>query len=335
MFVPFPKFENLPLRLKVQWSGRSRSIVAHLERWPNAGEAFIICNFEDDMDTGRWIIMENDKFYIVKRPDRWLEQKKIRNENGEIAEIRTEFKISGRAKLSALIERAFAGSERFHLDRITTLADLPREPRYVLESENGWHWLSRRTQEFHTPFATPGMTPQTQNACEVQQKLQLAWEDSQSDARFAWHFATLDVAEKIELLSGSDEDKREIQTLMKLILQSTPTLWQSGNFWGWRLTFDDQTTNLNSQPLDKHLETQLLIPWTAILRRHCYGNWGQRAFENHACAREFWGNKSRYIGYAQQTSAPNFHDQLEAKLQLRDWLQDKATPAEIEQFLAQ
>ena len=65
-------------------------------------------------------------------------------------------------------------------------------------------------------------------------------------------------------------------------------------------------------------------------------NWGQRRYrllrarEPNLRAFSEW-NSVRWSVQFQR--APSFHQQLEARLQLRDWLRDKVTESEIEEFL--
>lgn len=68
-------------------------------------------------------------------------------------------------------------------------------------------------------------------------------------------------------------------------------------------------------------------------------NWGQRRFRKLRARqphlRAFFEPESvRWHVSFQSVSAPSFHQQIEARLHLRAWLRDRATPSEAERFLA-
>ena len=54
--------------------------------------------------------------------------------------------------------------------------------------------------------------------------------------------------------------------------------------------------------------------------------------EQHICAREFWRH-AETLENVRVDEPPTMHEQLEARLELREWLEDKATPDEIARML--
>ena len=60
MFPTYPGFEDLPIRVEVEWQGRTRPVVANIERWPLHHQLIVVvCQFEEDAGDGEWVLLDH------------------------------------------------------------------------------------------------------------------------------------------------------------------------------------------------------------------------------------------------------------------------------------
>ena len=76
MFEVYPGFEELELRIEVEWRGQTRMVVARLERWLDSRQAALVCQFADDEDEGEWIIVDKGSSlpYTMGRPEKLMQK---------------------------------------------------------------------------------------------------------------------------------------------------------------------------------------------------------------------------------------------------------------------
>lgn len=77
-----------------------------------------------------------------------------------------------------------------------------------------------------------------------------------------------------------------------------------------------------------------LTQWDELIPEHCFPHWRIDWFHQHLCVIRFALNHCSSLSHVKMNEPPTAHEQLEAKLALRDWLKDKATPAVAARLLA-
>lgn len=105
MFAIYPGFEDLSLRVEVEWRGSKRTVVARLEQWPNSDKAVLVCQIEGE--DNEFLLRSWSGFYCRDKPQRVLH----RYVSSETGQPRVRWRWSGRAErqVRAIIERSFQG----------------------------------------------------------------------------------------------------------------------------------------------------------------------------------------------------------------------------------
>lgn len=73
-------------------------------------------------------------------------------------------------------------------------------------------------------------------------------------------------------------------------------------------------------------------PWERLVLRCFASNWRTDWIAQHLCVREFW--QWRNLFEVELDAPPTSHELLEARLELREWLEHNAAPDEIERLLS-
>ena len=156
----------------------------------------------------------------------------------------------------------------------------------------------------------------------------MRWSEPGSDARFAWQWANWNEEERIARSGIAKSAADEAEQVMKWILTSS-SVWGRCSWslnWNenerktsWRLYDYDQMADVDSDVLDE---------WQQWLWSRFFSGWRGDLLEQHECAREFW--RFHTLVEVETDQPPTMHEQLEAKLQLREWLERNATANEIE-----
>ena len=331
MFPIYPGFENLPLHVDVEWQGRTRPVVARLEQWPGSEEALVVCSFEDDKRLGEWVLENNNGLYCRRNPRRLLR----RHVTHDGPRPHCTWRLSGRAtrQLKSLIACAF---HRYNMGvkplRIVHLPELPHAPHVAIERHPYFFWCPSTNRnsflQFRLGTRPTGFSPPYR---EAKSQLLDGWKDKSSDARFAWGWASLTKSEKRRLLTGYDGDSNEMACVMRWILNSSTLFWQHAPRWRWAIRVIPIQDLLRGHCPSLQLETELaqLEIWNAILRAHFIPRGRADLLRDHPCIED----EMRTLSHVFVGQAPTAHEQLEAKLQLREWLRDKATPQQIKDLL--
>lgn len=316
MFATFPGFEEFALRVEVKWQGRARVVKARLETWPASSPfAVLVCHFEDAPDDGEWLVLYSDGRgpFPVTRPDSWTKTRRI---------VRDSF-----ARHHSNVGRVVLFAEQ-EAPRLTLL--LPPSRGEWLE---GWGTgeLSRIKT---TPFVLSRSIEQATEA-EAADILKRDWSDENSDARFAWNWALLSDEEKVALVCGFDGNWSEVKRLMRRILQQTSALWESGSAWSWTIhhEFGAHSWLVNLSNQTDRSQSARLNRWGEWLFAHFFATFQTQLIKNHSCVSQFWEHVIS-LAVVQLSEPPTMHERLEARLALREWLEGKAAPDEIERLLS-
>ena len=134
------------------------------------------------------------------------------------------------------------------------------------------------------------------------------------------------------------KNRSDLKRVAPLILQCAD-IWENAEHWEWNLSLisDDHNEMKSRQQINAKLHRNL-HPWLKVLRAHFAPQRRDDWFKKHICVRNFWrqlqfDEAEPRRGTIKANRLDSAHEQLEAKLALREWLRDKATPAVIEQLL--
>lgn len=349
MFPIYPGFEDLPIRAEVHWYRKmrreqTRCVIARVAQWPTskAEKAVLICSFEDDAELGEWIVTDKHDFYIVTSPQRWLSHPLTVSSQSPYLSRPKRLNSSNEKSISLLLKDIFSGDTNRHgLARIFYLPELPAKLNIIVQlpNEGSLYWCPSQNLGRAIPFTlahrTTRLSPQN---TEAYNQLRSAWQDTSSDARFAWEWSGLSKSEKILRLTGvppaSGERARvekEMRRIMRLILINYE-MWGPDEQWGLYFELGSRSHIWHE---DGRLEKndQHLHKWNRLLQRYLMPHLRYDWLEKHRCVEDQWPFQA-HSAVVEIEHPPTAHEQLEAKLELRDWLRDKTTPDEAARLLA-
>ena len=171
------------------------------------------------------------------------------------------------------------------------------------------------------------------------------WKKSNSEVHFSWQWSRWNHKYRHQWLYPEARGINELVQVMNWALQSEPTI---GNDEEWRWYFDYDSRYDDSGDADRFWPEEMAshTPWTNVdMRQTSPRLWRLRQFfisyflplpplritKPPSCVRDFDDlNRSEIMA---RRKAQTAHEQLEAALHLREWLQDKAAPEEIERLL--
>lgn len=310
MFAPAVGLEDYSLRVEVEWLNAKRHVVVRLEQAPKPFRgAIVVCSLEEDVNEDEWLLLQPSGFpFTSPKPKDGV--------------------ILGRA-----VRNAFAGNGLV-VGRFLDFSGSVEPPNRVLIGANGsCHWLfSHRPFEavlFDWNLSAMLLEPLPL----VENELWREWQNTESDARFAWNWARWSYHERLSRLCNSIVDTSELSPLMKAILQCSLTLWDSGPAWIWGLPRDPtQHTRLYNPGFVKSASHPPdVLRWQECLYAYFVPALRQDWLDSHRCARKFW-NEQRELARVQVDEPPTSHERLEARLQLRQWLEQNA-PEQIDKLL--
>ena len=320
MFSAYPDFENLPLHIEIEWHGCKRRVAVRLGQWPNSDDAVLVCDFEDKV-AGEQLIARGELFWHLNNPHNWLCRYAVYDVATHEPQSWSE---RGQVKLRSCLQRAFALG-KLSFATVYALPDVPA-PNIVLAETDILYWCCGLDRSNFVPFNLMQKLPA--NAQDAQYQLCSAWRDRASDARFAWDWANSTDHKRLYLLTGYAGALHEVERAMKMILLNKGSLWETESSWRWNLSQGELIGESRSGADD-----ELTEPWNRWVRNHYCPDLNLLLRREHPCVQELWAERVREVAVT-VNGPPSMHEQLEAKLWLRDWLQDKASPEQIKELLA-
>jgi len=333
VFSPFPGFESLPIEVEIHSQGRARIVVARVEQLPTSPpRATLVLSFPDAPEDGEWLLCNGERdIYTLGNPAHLL---RFHTLYGGVREHLAALNPRRVEKVRAIIEGALGRTKQgLQVVRSVELFGLPHPPRIALlwPTKGVWFNSWQPQDDAVTPFSITDFDLDSQGA-SASEWLQSQWDAPDSDARFAWQWASWSEKERVGRSCGSQFDAREVQQVMKWVLFGADALWRRAANWEWALQPDYASYGwLRSWPegdvgLDTHLSA-----WQEWLFAFLAPAWSADWLE-YLCVREFWGQRN--LVEVVLEVAPTMHERLEARLELRAWLQGKATPDEVERLLS-
>ena len=329
MFASYPGFEELPIRVEVEWRGQTRPVRAQFEQWPYWPQTVLVCTFEDAPTEGEWMLFSGRSLRGFHKPEQRIQSYELAHGESSEPHPMMEFLEVELERLHEAIRRVFSNPNppQTSIARLIALPELVDEPRLAVETEAGWFWCSDGRDPNFVPFKI-GCAPLPVDMRDSQAALRRAWHDESSDARFAWNWALQNDKERVRSLTSfeGDWDWHEIERVMSWVLISASALWKLDGGWLWEISADARHDILEDRSHGDVNPGTILDEWIAFIRNLYVPDWRESLVTNHQCARDFCGSHGCNIGLVQMLDAPTAHEQLEARLALRDWLAQAATP---------
>lgn len=128
-----------------------------------------------------------------------------------------------------------------------------------------------------------------------------------------------------------ENGEAELERVMTQILALSEPLWQLDTGWSWTI-YPNQVAQSRLRPLS-HQNLELkpsLERWEKFLLSYFAPNWRADWIDGYKCAAEFW--QRRWLAGVHIQQPPTMHERLEARLQLRQWLEQNA-PEQIDKLL--
>lgn len=335
MFSVYPGFEDLSLRVEVEWRGCTRRVTARLEQWLDSRKAALVCVFEDDEEEGEWIIVDKGSGlpYTMARPDKLKIKQTSFDEATRVLSKTWKFQAQGIEKFLGILRRAFGG-ENFTVARLLELSELPAHRNLAICTAESCRWIFGFEHQNWAAFAEQSLF--NSKYTQAQAQLRAQWQMAQSDTRFAWEWAALDDAQR-KLRLGWPASWQAMERIMRLILMAMSAHWQACDDIFWDFIIDAETGALKSEFYDLSGDIVLhepLLGWEECLLRQFAPHWRADLFRRYGCVSQYVNANCYYGGNVHLTSRPTAHQQLEARLALRDWLADAATPDVATRLLA-
>lgn len=217
--------------------------------------------------------------------------------------------------------------ERGHTLGLTRLLVFPPAqdgPQMVLACTEGGIWLDAQLEivgEFSLDIQTNADESKWQTTFEA------AWNDDQSDARFAWNWAKKSEDERRAWFYEGTTGITALGNVVRLVLQSADELWEKHEFVCWIHGFDANESWFGNEYrgiVDAKNEAPRLERWRRFFDRHLWKAefrtaWSHRVMREWICKQcELWGV---YI----EVARPSAHERLESRLELRDWLRENTS----------
>ena len=125
---------------------------------------------------------------------------------------------------------------------------------------------------------------------------------------------------------------------MRLGVIAIISQWPACDEIYWDFTIDQTTGKFKSEfedfPYGLVLAPPPLAGWDEFLINYFAPHWREDLFHRHICVRQYVRANLHNSGSVHVACAPTAHEQLEAKLQLREWLAGKVAPAVAASLLA-
>ncbi len=334
MFEIYPGFEELELRVEVQWREQTRTVIARVERWPDSDRAVLICELEDDAEAGEWIVTDYRDFYTVPWPHRCLSRPIVVSRQSPYLSRPIKLKPAKEKKFRLLLQGTFNGGIARHgLARIFYLSELPTSPNVVVQmpDDDNLCWCPTSYLNDAVPFALSESAMRlSSRKTEAEAQLRSVWQDEASDARFGWRWSSLSKDEKFLELTGlynkSEVRARieeEMRRVMRLILIYFE-MWGPDEQWNLYFTLGGRS-HISHEDGRLEKNNQQLHKWNALLREYLMPQFHADWDEKHRCVGDCWSIEMPSVS-VEIEQPPTAHEQLEAKLALRDWLRGAATP---------
>lgn len=313
-----PNWDGEPLPFRAQWFGREREFIGQSVR--TLPHFYYLFCLRDEPETGcfacagrRYVLHDHD---VKKTPEPFIKSIE-KGDWGRIFLLNSQLELSDR--LSATWE-LFLGANGHGGISNSCICDAD------------FIWSSPCARELSLPNRTRFVEPVTQR-----------FREAGDDLRFAYDWANASRFEQLSLVwpltNGTYEEWEHI-----VRLHAIATLrWPDDSGWhlyrSVRMT-GKGTSAFHSDPRARNSRYQKAVQQASYNR---FLAWAHRYFSpvrnDELCARfscvEFAAKADTSVCEIRATQAPTQHERMEALLQLREWLEGKASPDEIALLLGE
>ena len=256
------------------------------------------------------------------------------------------YKDWGRCTREIIVETLKEGIESscwrryFVLDKSLNLADSNNGFHTLFLNWNGLGMIHEDKGGF-ARFRWNEPCPEEMWNCSAAELLKRVVEQSRDESNetyFAWRWASLSNAEHFDLMlplsKGTYREWQDICRLLPIALVRYSEYLDAKLYVNFssdgeaKSNFYEQSGRPHYQAISSHLLQRLSL-W---LHDYFAPQPNEDLCARYLCARQWLKPNQRSVCKV-RIDAPTQHERLEALLQLRDWLADKATPAEIEALL--
>ena len=211
-----------------------------------------------------------------------------------------------------------------------------------------WAWMCEQGAGY---FNWPHLTDDAELAArfragasdaQVEREIAAMLADADSDCAFAWRWMRLSERERDrELVTVERGNLDEVAALLRALLWSD-ALWHDVAGWQWNVfvglgserqfEFD---VGVEWSKIENEIETYELSPRLKRGLRLVFEHfqlWQNKRISARVQARRIADGRDTYDWHV-PVPIPTAHERLEARLQLRDFLRDKVTPAELAELM--
>lgn len=217
------------------------------------------------------------------------------------------------------IARTIEGGHALGLARAFFQA-APIEPQFVMSRADGRGvWLDSNL-EIVGEFAPESEANADSTAWK--KAFEAAYNDEASDARVAWNWAAMSDDERRAWLYEGSHGLNAIEKIVRLVLQSADELWEHHEGLCWAHDFswvEGALSNEQGWFIDARKEAPRLERWRRFVDKRL---WKPRFWmvARHRLVRQWIQSEHPSWDVRVEVSKPSFHERLEARLELRAWL---------------
>lgn len=227
-------------------------------------------------------------------------------------------------------------SSWFGMASLLVWSELEGGPLVAITEHHRWHQDQEHARWQATWLdldLTQALRFRLKHEGDVREQLKREWNTPNSYARFAWEWKQVSSEQKAAMWQQQQRRLEEMQGLMRWVLWCLPEVWEEADELNLFYTAHEVTSSWFSNWKDR-VRHPILTEGHSIL----VANWGaelQRRFVplHHIALLEL----NPDIGFSAEkyppaVVAPTMHEKLEARLKLREWLEENA-PDKIEALL--
>ena len=153
-----------------------------------------------------------------------------------------------------------------------------------------------------------------------------------SDVALARRWRTFDDEEKMAVLFGGQNHLDATRELMSAVLVSDENLWHTDRISRWRISQNDLWGKLFLSEERQHRGwSTFMVDWAETIVSLCITPRIAVPIQSHPCVFQFSQTNDNYVE-VEVSGPPTQHERLEARLRLREWLEQNA-PDKLEELL--
>ena len=247
-------------------------------------------------------------------------------------------KVSSNARFNSPEQNIVSAWQSGAIERVFAFSSTDDE-RLFIEPNGIGHWRGRYDQPVYFGL---GRRISKMKSSQTRDWIETLLARPNSDVAFSRKFRHLDLPKLWELTFGFAETGKFREALSAMewlcvrVIRSEVELWRVYSkvrwhlpLWGVHRPFSFCLAEADGKPIEP---TLYFVAWAKVLEKH--GPLHPNDTNTHTCLRQ-WLQSSYALPISQVPESPNFHEQLEARLELRAWAKAHLPPdvrAELERL---